>query len=75
MQEVFAVMAWTIMKCFGGVKVEDKLNGNQIHRLENIITMRSSNYIQLHLRPTMLISNPLRIGLCDASLSSTLHMF
>ena len=31
--------AWTVVKWFGGVKVEDELNGNQIHRLENIITM------------------------------------
>lgn len=31
------------MWLFGGVKVEDELNGNQIHRLENIITL-GSNY-------------------------------
>jgi hypothetical protein len=32
----------TVMWLFGGVKVEDELNGNQIHRLENIITMGAS---------------------------------
>ena len=56
MQEVFAVTAWTIMKCFGGVKVEDELNGNQIHQLENIITMDSNIHtsfdnLQLWLEP------------------------
>jgi hypothetical protein len=39
---VFAVMAWTVMKWFGGIKVEDELNGSQIHQLENIITMDSN---------------------------------
>jgi len=41
MQQTFAVTAWTIMERFGGVKVKDELNGNRIHRLENIITMNS----------------------------------
>jgi hypothetical protein len=39
MQQTHAVMAWTIMQHFGGVKVEDELNGSRMHRLENIITV------------------------------------
>jgi hypothetical protein len=53
-------MVWTIMKMFGQVHVTEELNGSDIHRLENIITMHSDlhNYfdnLKLWLESTVRI--------------------
>ena len=46
------------MQRFGGVKVKDELNGNQIHRLENIMTVNSDVHtffddLQIWLEPVV----------------------
>jgi|SRR5882762_2883569 len=39
MQHEYATSAWAVMCCIGGILVIDKLNGNDGHRLENVMTM------------------------------------
>jgi len=38
-QTDYATSVSTVMDCFAGVKVTDELNGPNIHRLENVITL------------------------------------
>ena len=41
MQHNYAATAWAVMMRMGGVLGHDELNGEKIHRLENVMTMRT----------------------------------
>lgn len=54
----YAASVWTIMERYGDVLVPDELNGSDIHRLENIITMETAKHdlfdtLQLWLEATV----------------------
>ncbi|KZP08073.1 hypothetical protein FIBSPDRAFT_840587 [Athelia psychrophila] len=40
----YAANVWSIVNNFGGIRLEDELNGDQIHRLSNIMTMSQSTH-------------------------------
>jgi hypothetical protein len=57
-QHEYAASVWTIMDRYGDVLVPDELNGSDIHRLENIITMETGKHdlfdtLQLWLEGTV----------------------
>ena len=41
MQHNYAASAWAVMMRMGGVFGHDELNGEKIHRMENVMTLRS----------------------------------
>ena len=41
MQLNYAASAWAVMMRMGGVLGYDELNGEKIHRLENVMTLRT----------------------------------
>ena len=64
-QHNYAASAWAVMTRMGGILCHDELNGDQIHRLENILTMRADLHatfdsLGLWLEPTV------RLYLCRA---------
>jgi hypothetical protein len=65
MQHNYAATAWAVMMRMGGVLLHDELNGGKIHRLENVMTMRTD----LHS-----LFDGLMLWL-DATVSSLLYMF
>jgi hypothetical protein len=38
-QTEYAASVWAIVDCFGGISVTKELNGDNIHRIENIMTL------------------------------------
>ena len=37
----YAASVWAVMDCFAGIKITEELNGPDIHRLENVMTLES----------------------------------
>jgi hypothetical protein len=45
LQHDYAAGVWAVMNRFGQVLITEELNGNDIHRLENVITMASDKHL------------------------------
>jgi hypothetical protein len=39
MQTEFAASLWAVIDRFGGIKITEELNGADIHRIENVMTL------------------------------------
>jgi hypothetical protein len=57
-QHEYAASVWAIIQRYGEVLVPDELNGSDIHRLENVMTMDSNKHdlfdkLQLWLEATV----------------------